>query len=66
MTDKPKLTLNTSKTKANTRSILSQNTEEVSLTETLSQDRSTPSNSSSTNSPNKNLKINTSYVYYNL
>ena len=59
MTDKPKLTLSNPKIKANPSSILSQNTEGVSLTETLSQDKSNLQNSSSANLSNKNLKINT-------
>ena len=59
MTDKPKLTLSNPKIKANPSSILSQNTEGVSLTETLSQNKSNLQNSSSTNLSNKNLKINT-------
>jgi predicted transposase/invertase (TIGR01784 family) len=59
MTDKPKLTLSNPKNKLNIESKLSKNTERVSLTEILSQDKSNRSNSGSTNSPNKNLKINT-------
>lgn len=59
MTDKPKLTLSNPKIKANPSSILSQNTEGVSLTETLSQDKSNLQNSSIANLSNKNLKINT-------
>lgn len=59
MTDKPKLTLSNLKIKANNSSIYSQNTEGVSLTEQLSQDKSNRKNSSSKNLPNKNLKINT-------
>jgi len=46
MTDKPKLTLSNPKIKANPNSILSQNTEGISLTETLSQDKSNLQNSS--------------------
>jgi sRNA-binding protein len=59
MTDKPKLTLSNPKNKLNSESKLSKNTEGVSLTEILSQDKSNRQNSSSTNLPNKNLKINT-------
>jgi len=59
MTDKPKLTLSNPKNKLNSESKLSKNTEGVSLTETVSQDKSNRQNSSSTNLPNKNLKINT-------
>ena len=59
MTDKPKLTLSNPKIKANPSSILSQNTEGVSLTEPLSQNKSNLQNSSSANLSNKNLKINT-------
>ena len=61
MTDKPKLTLSNPKIKANTNSTPSQNTEGVSLTETLSQDKSNRQNSSSTNStsPNKDSKNST-------
>ena len=61
MTDKPKLTLNNPKIKANTNSTPSQNTDGVSLTETLSQDKSNRQNSSSTNStsPNKDSKNST-------
>ena len=53
MTDKPKLTLNNPKIKANTNSTPSQNTDGVSLTETLSQDKSNLQNSSSGNLSNK-------------
>jgi len=53
MTDKPKLTLSNPKIKANPNSILSQNTEGISLTETLSQDKSNLQNSSSGNLSNK-------------
>ena len=59
MTDKPKLTLSNPKNKLNSESKLSKNTEGVSLTEKVSQDKSNRQNSSSTNLPNKNLKINT-------
>ena len=59
MTDKPKLTVSNPKNKLNSESKLSKNTEGVSLTETVSQDKSNRQNSSSTNLPNKNLKINT-------
>jgi len=53
MTDKPKLTLSNPKIKANPNSILSQNTEGISLTETLSQDKSNLQNSSCGNLSNK-------------
>jgi hypothetical protein len=60
MTDKPKLTLNNLKTKANPSSTLFKNTEEVSSAEQAPQDQSNKQNSSSTNytSPNKDLKNN--------
>ena len=58
MNDKPKLTLSNPKNKLNSESKLSKNTKGVSLTETLSQDKSNRQNSSSTNLPNKSLKIN--------
>ena len=57
MTDKPKLTLSNPKIKANNSSILSQNTEGISLTETLSQDKSNPSSSSSTNTTSSNQDL---------
>ena len=59
MTDKSKLTLSNPKNKFNSESKPSKNTEGVSLTEKVSQDKSNRQNSSSTNLPNKNLKINT-------
>lgn len=60
MTDKPKLTLNNFKTKANPSSTLFKNTEEVSSAEQAPQDQSNKQNSVSTNytSPNKDLKNN--------
>ena len=65
MTDKPKLTLSNPKNKLNSESKLSKNTEGVSLTETVSQDKSNRQNSSSTNLPNKNLtNINHNYYFY--
>ena len=57
MTDKPKLTLSNPKIKANNSSILSQNTEGISLTETLSQDKSNQSSSSSTNATSSNQDL---------
>ena len=60
MTDKPKLTLNNFKTKANPSSTLFKNTEEVSSAEQAPQDQSNKQNSVSTNytSPNKDVKNN--------
>ena len=61
MTDKPKLTLKTPKTKANHNSVLSKNTEKLSFSKQSTKDKSGKQNSSSTNStsPNKDSKNST-------